>query len=295
VIDLHLHTTASDGLLAPAMLVARAVDAGVAILAVTDHDTVAGLAPAVDAASRLGVQLVTGIEITAVEKERDVHILGYFFDPTDEGLSRFLHKQREDRIRRVRQIASLLRDLGLEIDVRALLERAGDSQSVGRPAIADALIAAGHATDRNDAFARLLGRGKPAFVPRRGVGGREVISVIHDAGGITSLAHPGVLQDDDLIPELVDAGLDALEVWHSDHTPQHQAHYAAMTDRLHLRRSGGSDYHGDGIHRACRIGDVSLPREEFDKLAGVRPGSDQGQTGVRPQGDGDFTPGQGSR
>jgi predicted metal-dependent phosphoesterase TrpH len=265
-IDLHLHTTASDGLLAPEHLVARAVEAGVSILSVTDHDTVAGLPSTEDAASRLGARLVTGVEITAVEKERDVHLLGYFFDPSDQELGSFLSRQRDDRIRRVREMGSRLRELGYGIDVQALLDRASAGQSVGRPAIADALVASGDATDRNDAFARLLGRGRPAFIPRRGVSGADVIRVIHEAGGIASLAHPGVLQDDDLIPGLVDAGLDALEVWHSDHPPPLQAHYAALTERLKLGRSGGSDYHGDGLHRACRVGAVSLPRAEFDRL-----------------------------
>jgi 3',5'-nucleoside bisphosphate phosphatase len=278
-IDLHLHTTASDGLLAPEHLVARAVDAGVSILSVTDHDTVAGLPAAEDAAARLGVRLVAGIEITAVENERDVHLLGYFFDPSDGGLSSFLERQRHDRKRRVREMGLRLRDLGCEIDVQPLLDRASAGHSVGRPAIADALVASGHVTDRNDAFARLLGRGRPAFIPRRGVSGAAVIRVIHDAGGITSLAHPGVLQDDDLIPGLVDAGLDALEVWHSDHPPPLQAHYAALTERLKLGRSGGSDYHGDGVHRACSIGAVSLPRGEFDRLEEL--GSSARQSRIR--------------
>jgi predicted metal-dependent phosphoesterase TrpH len=278
-IDLHLHTTASDGLLAPEHLVARAVEAGVSILSVTDHDTVAGLPAAADAASRLGVRLVTGIEITAVEKDRDVHLLGYFFDPSDGGLSSFLSKQRDDRMRRVREMGARLRHLGCEIDVQPLLDRANAGQSVGRPAIADALVASGHVADRNDAFARLLGRGRPAFIPRRGVSGADVIRVIHEAGGIASLAHPGVLQQDELIPGLVDAGLDALEVRHSDHPPPLQAHYAAMTERLNLGRSGGSDYHGEGLHRACRIGGVSLPRDEFDRLAEL--GSSARQIRVR--------------
>jgi 3',5'-nucleoside bisphosphate phosphatase len=298
VIDLHLHTTASDGLLTPELLVARAVSAGITILSVTDHDTVAGLAAAADAALRLGVTLVAGIEVTAIEKQRDVHILGYFFDPDDEGLSRFLRAQLEDRICRVREIASRLRELGCAIDEQRLLERANVGQSVGRPAIADALMALGHATDRNDAFDRLLGRGRPAFVPRRGASGRDVIGAIHSAGGIASLAHPGVLREDDLIPAFVDAGLDALEVWHSDHSPEDRVHYAALADRFDLRRSGGSDYHGDGVHRACRIGDVSLPREEFDRLAqgqrGVKPGSDRGQTRVRPHAEGNLADRQGS-
>jgi 3',5'-nucleoside bisphosphate phosphatase len=212
---------------------------------------------------------VPGIEITAVEAQRDVHILGYFFDAENAGLSHFLREQRSSRLRRVRDMAARLRELGSEIDEQALLARVGPGKSVGRPAIADALVAAGHAVDRNDAFARLLGQGRPAFIPRSGVSGGDVIRLIHEAGGIASLAHPGLLKNDDLIPVLVDAGLDALEVWHSDHLPQHQLHYAALAARWQLGCSGGSDYHGEGIHRTCRIGDVSLPPDEFTRLTSL--------------------------
>lgn len=267
VIDLHLHTTASDGVLAPDALVARAAAAGITVLSVTDHDTVAGLPAARDAAGRLGLRLVTGIEITGVEHDRDVHILGYFFDPGHAGLAAFLREQRSDRVRRVRDMLGRLAALGLPVDMHDTLERAASGgASIGRPAIADALVAGGHAADRNDAFARLLGRGRPAFVPRRGAPGAEVIRVIHEAGGIASLAHPVLLDDDGLIGVLAGAGLDALEVWHSSHLPAHEAHYAALADHWRLGRSGGSDFHGEGVHRACRLGEVHLPAEDFARL-----------------------------
>ena len=274
MIDLHLHTTASDGLLTPALLLERAAAVRLTVVSVTDHDTVAGLAEARMAADRLDVRVVNGIEITAVEDGRDVHILGYFIDSGSEALAGFLRDQRGDRIRRVREMAERLDALGYPIDVEAVLDKTRhSSRSVGRPAIADALVAAGHATDRNDAFSRLLGRGCPAFVPRRGVGGEEVIRVIHAAGGIASIAHPGILDQDSLIPSLVDAGLDAIEVWHCDHTPEHQARYGDLADRFGLARSGGSDYHGDGVHRACQPGTVTLPAEHFAALERRAAGS----------------------
>jgi 3',5'-nucleoside bisphosphate phosphatase len=267
LIDLHLHTSASDGLLAPAELVRCAAAAGLTTISITDHDTTAGLAEARDAARQCGVRIVPGIEITAIENGRDVHILGYFIDDGSEALAAFLRDQRADRVRRVREMAARLQALGFAIEVEALLAAGpGSSRSVGRPAIADALVAAGHASDRNDAFARLLGRGQPAFVPRRGVSGGAVIGIIHAAGGLASLAHPGVAADDALIAPLADAGLDAIEVWHSDHTADHERHYGELADRLNLARSGGSDYHGDGGHRACQLGAVTLPEPEFARL-----------------------------
>ena len=267
MIDLHLHTTASDGLLTPAVLVTRAAAVGLSVISVTDHDTVAGLSEAADAAARLSLRLVSGIEITAVEKGRDVHILGYFFQADSGVLAQFLREQRRDRLRRVREMIARLQELGCGIEQEPLLARAAEgSRSIGRPAIADALIAAGHASDRNDAFARLIGRGRPAFVPRHGPGGAAVIQVIHAAGGLASLAHPGVLGADELIPALAAAGLDALEVWHSDHSPQQQEHYGDLAARLGLARSGGSDFHGDGVHRACAVGGVTVPPHDFSRL-----------------------------
>jgi 3',5'-nucleoside bisphosphate phosphatase len=270
LIDLHLHTTASDGLLSPRELVHRAADAGLTTIAVTDHDTVGGVKEAAQAGTQLGVRVVPGIEITAVEHERDVHVLGYFVDPGSAVLTQFLHTQRFDRIRRVREIAARLADLGYGIDVDPIVEAASRGRrSIGRPAVADALVAAGHCLDRNDAFTRLLGRGRPAFVPRSGVAGAAVLDTIHAAGGLGSFAHPGITANDELIQQLAAGGLDAIEVWHSDHSPEQQNHYAALAERLGLARSGGSDYHGDGLHRACRLGGVQLPAAEFARLEGL--------------------------
>lgn len=267
MIDLHLHTTASDGLLDPPDLVALAAAAQLTIISVTDHDTVAGLASARAAAARVGTELIPGIEVTAVKDGQDVHVLGYFIDPDSAALGEFLAGQRADRVRRVQDIGARLQGLGMPIDVGSLLAGAPAGRSIGRPAVADALVTAGHATGRDEAFERWLGRGRPAFVPRRGASGRDVIQIIHAAGGIASLAHPGLLAQDDWIPELVEAGLDAIEVWHSDHTPEDVARYGALAARYRLARSGGSDYHGAGVHRESRIGSVTLPPAEFAALA----------------------------
>ena len=270
MIDLHLHTTASDGLLEPAALVERAATAGLSTIAVTDHDTVGGIAAARDAGIGFGVRVIAGIEVTAVENGRDLHILGYFFDPLSAALGRFLTAQRADRIRRIREIGARLADLGYPLDVEPLLSAASQSgRSIGRPAIADALVAAGHCADRNDAFARLLGRGCPAFVARDGTSPAAVVEIIHAAHGIASLAHPGISAEDAVIERLVSGGLDAIEVWHSDHSAGQQQHYGELADRLNVAKTGGSDYHGDGVHRACRLGGVVLPATELARLEGL--------------------------
>jgi predicted metal-dependent phosphoesterase TrpH len=272
VIDLHLHTTASDGTLEPAALVARAAAAGLSVIAVTDHDTLAGLAEAREAADRLGVRLVNGVEITAVEDARDVHMLGYFMDPSDTELAAFLESQRLDRIRRVGEMMERLRSLGYPLDRESLLASTDEKpgRSIGRPQIADALIAAGHATDRNDAFDRLLGKDGPAFVPRRGPGPEAVVKIVANAGGIVSIAHPGLTRLDRIIPRLAASGLHALEARHSDHDAKTEQHYRDLAARHGLAVSGGSDFHGAVSHRINTLGVVTLPARDFAALEARR-------------------------
>ena len=270
-----MHTTASDGRLSPSDLLALAASAGVGILSVTDHDTVAGLAEAHAAAVAHGLRLIDGIEITAIDNGRDVHVLGYFFDSEDEALRRFLQQQRLARIDRVREIGGRLESLGCPIDVEALLTAAGTNsgRSVGRPLVADALVAAGHAGDRRDAFDRLLGHDRPAFVARCGPGVAEVVETIVTAGGIASLAHPGLVEVDDRIPAYAAAGLSALEARHRDHSPSVEEHYRKLAARLDLAVSGGSDFHGpndarDGV--PAYPGSVSLDRVDLVALEARR-------------------------
>lgn len=267
MIDLHLHTTASDGRLAPRDLVIRAHGAGLRTISVTDHDTVAAFGDVVSEAGRLGVGAVPGIEITAVHDGRDVHVLGYFFDPADEELARFLETQRAMRIERVHQIGRKLESLGVPVAIDRLFEAAAaePGRSIGRPAVARAMISAGHVGSVDEAFDRFLAAGRPAFVPRTGVSPREVVDVIHAAGGIASLAHPGVTNQPAIIEPLIAHGLDALEAYHSDHTPAVQADILAIAARFGIAVSGGSDFHGDDHHR--RIGEVTLPPDAFERLS----------------------------
>jgi len=273
LIDLHLHTTASDGLLPPAALVARASQAGLRTISITDHDTCAGLAEAHNVAHHHGIRLVPGVEITAIEDCRDVHMLAYFIDPSNPPLVEFLDSQRKNRERRAAEIGERLASLGLAIDVARLLAatRATAGRSIGRPQIADALVSAGHAVDRDDAFARLLGVGRPAYVPRRGPRPTDVIAVVCSAGGIVSMAHPGLTAMDHLIPGLAAAGLQALEARHSDHDPDTEQRYRELAAQEGLAISAGSDFHGDVGHRASTLGRVTLSAAEFAALEARRP------------------------
>jgi 3',5'-nucleoside bisphosphate phosphatase len=271
LIDLHLHTTASDGALSPSALVHEARSAGLSIFSITDHDTTAGTDAAASVAVDAGVELVPGIEITAVADGRDVHILGYFIDTSSPRLLEFLTRQRADRLRRVQEMGERLAALGAPVDVGPIAADAARGRSVGRPQIAGALLAAGHVATRNEAFDRFLEAGAPAFVPRRGAGPEEVIALIHEADGLASFAHPGVTRRDDLLPALLAAGLDALEAVHSDHDPATEARYRALAAELGMLITGGSDFHGaDAGHRVTAIGHVSLPREDFARLRARR-------------------------
>jgi predicted metal-dependent phosphoesterase TrpH len=271
VIDLHLHTTTSDGRNSPAELVELAAAAGLRVIAVTDHDTTSSVTEVRELARAHGIDAVAGIEVTAVEAGRDVHVLGYFIDPEDATFAAFLAGQRQARVARVAAIAQRLSDIGLPVGVEAVIAKPGErpGRSVGRPQIARAMIAAGYAKSVTDAFDRWLGEGRPAYVPRVGPSPEVVIATIHAAGGVASLAHPGRTRIDSRIAALRDAGLDAIEVFHRDHDAALVTHYARLTADLGLLATGGSDFHGEPGHV---LGRVSLPEREWAQLrAAPRP------------------------
>jgi 3',5'-nucleoside bisphosphate phosphatase len=275
VIDLHLHTTASDGRLSPSQLVTAAAQAGISVMSVTDHDTVGALAEVRRAADEAGIHAVHGIEITSVDDGRDVHILGYFIEPDEPALAAFLQEQRGRRVERMHEIAARLAALGLHVDVDGLLAAAAQrpGASVGRPLVAKALINAGYVRSTGEAFDRYLSWGRPAFVARIGHSPSEVVAVIHAAGGLASMAHPGVTRRPDVMAALVACGLDAVEVYHSDHDTDTERELLAFASRHGLLVTGGSDFHGEDDTRRRTLGVVGLPPAALDRLraaAGAR-------------------------
>lgn len=273
MIDLHLHTTASDGRSAPADLIRRAAAAGIHTCAVTDHDTTAGLAEARAAAARHGVRVLAGIEITAVADGIDVHLLGYCMHPDDPELVAFLADQRQDRRRRIGEMLDRLEGLGITLPRQRMLRHASKAagRAIGRPVIARQLVAHGHARDMADAFDRYIGTGKPAFVPRRGAAPADVVALVGRAGGVVSFAHPGKLGLDHLLAPLAAAGLGAIEAFHPDHDAAATERYRAMARALNVGVSGGSDYHGPASGRAESLGRVGLPADAFDDLLARAP------------------------
>jgi predicted metal-dependent phosphoesterase TrpH len=270
VIDLHLHTTASDGRLTPGELVDLAAAQGLRVIAVTDHDTTGAVADVQARARAKGIEAIAGIEITAVYDGRDVHMLAYFVDVGDAAFQRFLSSQRTSRIERLEAIGARLAEMGVPVRLEAALAlaRLQSSVSVGRPQAARAMVAAGHVKDAREAFDRWLGTGKPGFVPRVGPTPETVIEIVHAARGVVSMAHPGRTQIDDQLARLGEAGLDALEVYHSDHDEAAVTRYAAMAAEIGLLVTGGSDFHDPAS--ALRPGSVTLPWPHWDRLLARR-------------------------
>ena len=255
-------------------LVERAWMAGIRTMSVTDHDTLAGIPAAATAAATRGMTFIPGIEITAVDRGKDVHVLAYFVSESTPGLQELLVKQRQQRLDRAIEIAERLARLGAGIDADALVATATarGGKSLARPQIAEMLVAAGHVSSVAEAFDRYLGEDGPAYVPHRGASPGQVVELVARGGGATSLAHPGYrgagpsAPKDDLIPDLVAAGLLAIEAFHSSHDAEQQAHYLRVAAARGLVVTGGSDYHGEGTRRAEFFGVVQLPDVYFDEF-----------------------------
>lgn len=267
-IDLHTHTARSDGLLEPTALVAEAAAAGVRLLAITDHDTLAAYRELVSAEGAVParLELLCGIEINALARGipnvDELHVLGFGLNPDDAAFEAVLVAQRAARRVRFERTVTRLRELGLSIDAQVAEVNLALDDALGRPTIARALVAAGYAASVEDAFQRLIGYGCPAYVPRDGLGPLEAIAAIRAAGGLPSLAHfweaPSQVP---LLRELKAAGLGGLEVHHASFTPEAAASIGAVAAELGLVPTGGTDFHGDTQPYAEAHAALDLPDE----------------------------------
>ncbi len=250
-IDLHTHSSASDGTESPADLVAAARDAGLDVVAIADHDTTAGWDDAARAGERLGVEVVPAVEISTTYRGADVHLLALWPDRDDPELQSMLAAIRDGREHRVPRMLDGLARHGIHLTMQDVQRAAGPAASLGRPHLADALIAAGVVGSREEAFARWLGEGRPGHVSKPAPPLARAIAVVHEAGGVAVLAHPWgrgsrkVLEEADLAA-LAAAGLDGLEVDHVDHDPDDRTRLRRIAGTLGLIVTGASDYHGAG-------------------------------------------------
>jgi len=268
--DLHTHTTASDGSFAPEANVRMAKEAGLSAVAITDHDTFAGVAEALEAGSRLGILVVPGVELSTSAGGRDVHVLGYGYRADDRIWLERLRSLREGRDRRNERILENLEKLGMPVSAEELAAAAGRSarkdKAVGRPHIAQALVDKGYVPDVRAAFDRLLGEGKPAYESQSRVTPGQAIEWIREAGGKAIVAHPGIYGADELVLSLLDAGADGLEAYHPDHDEEQSLRYAEWAAARGKLATGGSDFHGIKEGRAyhgalgSRTADLSVAR-----------------------------------
>ena len=256
-IDLHLHSTCSDGTSTPREVVRRAADAGLSVISLTDHDSTDGISAAQAEGERLGVEVVAGTELSAQTEGTDVHILGYFIDPNHPDLIACLETYRNARLQRAERIVIKLNRMGLRVSMEQVLARAGPG-SIGRPHIADVMVEEGLVFTVDEAFHRYLGYSKPAYQGKYSLSPSRAFQVIRAAGGLACLAHPGLYRRDDLISPMVSVGLDGIEVRHTKHNASHVARYSKIARQHNLLCTGGSDCHGDGRGDPV-IGSVDVP------------------------------------
>jgi predicted metal-dependent phosphoesterase TrpH len=257
-IDLHTHTTASDGLLSPVDLVTEASKRGIAVLAVTDHDTIDGLDEAVSAAGS-GITLVPGVELSTTIPGPEIHILGYFVNRQDPQLVERLATLARDRVSRITTVVRLLNDAGIAVNLDTILAQA-DAGSIGRPHVARALIELGAATDMNDAFGRFLKRGTVGWAPRSPFTAEEAIGLLLDNGAFPVLAHPFSTRNvPGTLDRLVPAGLRGLEVYYGEYDTKQQQELLELANRYGLTPTGGSDFHGPRFREGRELGTVEMP------------------------------------
>ncbi len=275
-IDLHTHTTASDGTLTPQELVEEAKRQGVEALGITDHDTTEGLEKAQEAGERYDVEIIPGIEVNTDLDGTEVHLLGYFLDYQGGDIQETLQGIRNERLVRAWKIMERLKALGMEVSESSVMDVA-QGQSVCRPHIARALVEGGYCVSVKEAFDKYLKKGRKAYVPRNSLTPEEAIQLIGRSGGVPVLAHPGLVRRDELIPSLVDSGLQGLEVYYGRHTPEVTQHYLEMAAHYGLVQTGGSDFHGptDGLHGS--LGKLEMPegiladlKDSWSKLTGKK-------------------------
>jgi len=266
-VDLHIHSTASDGRFSPAEIVAKAAARGLSIIALADHDTVDGIAPALKAARAFPhLRVIPCVEISTDTPNGEVHLLGYFIDYTSRELQATLERQRHSRWQRAQRMVARLRDMGLSLDWERVQQIAGGS-ALGRPHIAQAMLERGYVSSIREAFINYIGRGGPAYVEREKMSPIQALELILKYDGLPVLAHPLTTADPEAtVAELKVAGLVGIEAYYNGYTAEETSRLASLADRLGLIASGGSDYHGLDDATETMIGGVDVPVESAQRL-----------------------------
>lgn len=269
-IDLHLHTSASDGRFTPAELVTRLAALGLEVIAITDHDTVAGVASALEAAKAFPrLTVIPGVEINTDVAHGEAHLLGYFISDTDDNLIKNLENLRNSRETRAKQMLAKLTGLGVDISWSRVQELAG-SATIGRPHIAQALMEKGYIASFHEAFDRYIGRDGPAYVEREKITQEAAVALVLGAGGLPVLAHPYTVGEvEPMLRRLKEVGLVGLEVYYKDYSLAKVRELMGLARKYRLLATGGSDYHGIDEHTEVIPGNVDIPGEVADKLFAI--------------------------
>ena len=263
-IDLHLHSHFSDGTYGPEELAAQARRYELAAIALTDHDSVEGCPGTAQACAAVGIEFITGTELTAEEDGNEVHILGYCVDKQNATLLTQIARFQAVRQNRIREMVARLNQLKVPLSADAVFALV-NCKAPGRPHVARALVAAGLCSSLDEAFERFLKKNRPAWVPKFKMSGAEALELIHQAGGVAVLAHPGLNRTDEVIPGLVEAGMDGIECYHTKHSTATTERYLKLAYRFHLLVTGGSDCHGLNKGKPL-IGTVKVPYQYLEKL-----------------------------
>ncbi len=266
--DLHLHTNFSDGTYSPEEMVAQAKRFELSTISLTDHDTVEGCARTEAACRAANIEFIPGSELTAEHDDNELHILGYFLDTQNPQLLAEMAQFQTVRQNRIREMVAKLNHLGIPLDAEKVFALA-NCRSPGRPHVARALVQGGFCSSSDEAFERFLKKNRPAWVGKFKISAAEAIELIHQAGGVAVLAHPGLNRCDEVIPDLVNAGLDGIECFHTKHSASTANHYSIIAKRFNLLITGGSDCHGLTKGKPL-IGTVKLPYEHVEKLKETR-------------------------
>ena len=262
--DLHLHTQFSDGTFTPEELVLHAQKHGLACIALTDHDTVEGCARTAAACANVKMEFIAGSELTAEHADTEVHILGYFLDTQNQALLEKIGHFQTVRQERIREMCAALNKLGIPLKAESVFALA-NCKSPGRPHVARAMVQEKLIGNLDQAFEKYLKKGRPAWVPKTTMSALESVALIHQASGLAVMAHPGLNRSDDIIPALVDAGLDGIECFHTKHSTVMSERYLEIAEKHNLLVTGGSDCHGYS-KKAPLIGTVKLPYDHVERL-----------------------------
>ncbi len=262
--DLHVHTNYSDGLLSPGEVIRKAVELGLKAVAITDHDCIEGIGPALDAAAGTNLEVIPGVEMSAAKNETEIHILGYFIDWREGHFADVLRRMRDNRLERMKKILRMLSEHGVNVNEDEVFGSAEEG-TLGRLHLARVMVKEKVVRDTREAFDRYIGDGKPCHVRHERLDYRKAISLIINAGGVPVLAHPGTMGRDEYIPDYVDAGLRGIEVYHTEHRPTANDRYIRMSEKYGLVMTGGSDCHGSKTGEAI-IGTVTVGYEVVEAL-----------------------------